>query len=292
MNENKRGAWLQDSEWDVMSLVTGLVVGLILLGGVWLSIIAFGASVRHDGASAQAHDGGALGATRGPASPSSAGSSAGSSALERCDVAAAALQRPLQLARPALDQWDVHIGAMNKLVVGAITLQQATAFWNQTRVGAYHRIGRFNDADAGLAQQALDCPDPQLLGSGAPPALQACAQHVAAELDALQAARTAITTWKHHVDAMDRLRSGQLSPTAATRMWLSMWHRGVQELEQFRGAERAARQRPGCGGTSQTSSPADEGSGPTPSPASSPASSPGSSPGSSPESEMPGMPMG
>ena len=279
MSDSKRGAWLEDSRWDVASLVTGLVVGLILVGGVCLSFVAFGASVEHDKGPGVARSGDALSATTATASPPSVEPSP----LERCAAAAQALQRPLQLARPALDQWDVHIGAMNKLVVGAITLPQATAFWNQTRVGAYHRIGRFNDADADLGRQALDCPDPLLLGSGAPPALRACAQHVAAELDALETARTAITTWKHHVEAMDQLRLGQLSPAAATRMWLSMWRRGAQELAEFRGAEHAARQRPGCGGASQAAAPAD---GSVPSP------SPGSSPPSSLESQMPGMSMG
>ena len=94
---------------------------------------------------------------------------------------------------------------MNKLMVGAITLPQATAFWNETRVGAYDRIGRFEDADAQLERRGVDCPAPRRLGSEAFPELRACAQHVAAELRALGSARTAITTWSHHMHAMDQL---------------------------------------------------------------------------------------
>ena len=145
-----------------------------------------------------------------------------------------------------MDQWNVHIGAMNKLVVGAITLQQATAFWNQTRVGAYDRIGRFQDADAQLERRGVDCPAPRLLGSGASPALRGCARHVAAELRALDSARTAIATWNHHLQAMDQLRACSLSPAAATRMWLSMWQQGVHELDRFREAADAAWNHGSC----------------------------------------------
>ena len=36
-------------------------------------------------------------------------------------------------------QWEVHIGAMNQLIDGEITLQQATRFWNETRRAAAGR---------------------------------------------------------------------------------------------------------------------------------------------------------
>jgi hypothetical protein len=38
---------------------------------------------------------------------------------------------------------------------------------------------------------------------------------------------------------MDMLRMGTLSPEDATRMWLTMWQRGVQELRAYRAAARA-----------------------------------------------------
>ena len=48
--------------------------------------------------------------------------------LARCREVFAAQRRPLGTAADSLSQWEVHIGAMNKLVTGAITLPQATQF--------------------------------------------------------------------------------------------------------------------------------------------------------------------
>ena len=37
---------------------------------------------------------------------------------------------------------------------------------------------------------------------------------------------------------MDMLRMGMLSPEKATAMWLSMWRRGVRDLDAYRAAAR------------------------------------------------------
>jgi hypothetical protein len=137
-----------------------------------------------------------------------------------------------------MDQWEIHIGAMNKLVVGAITLPQATAFWNQTRVGAQHRIDSFHAAIRTLRGSGVDCPSPGLLDKASSSDLRSCARHVHAELRALEAARTAVNTWDMHVKDMERLRTGKLSPTVATQMWLSMWQRGQDQLKVYRAAVR------------------------------------------------------
>jgi hypothetical protein len=157
---------------------------------------------------------------------------------QRCVDAARALETPLRAARPALEQWDVHVGAMNKLVVGEITLQQATSFWNRTRLGAQRNVERFRTAWEDVEHQGVDCPAPDLMGP-APAPVRACSRLVAAELGVLRTARTSITTWDKHVHHMDMLRMGTLSPEDATRMWLTMWHRGVQELRAYRAAARA-----------------------------------------------------
>ena len=170
-------------------------------------------------------------------SPSPAPSAADTRS-QRCSDAAAALERPLDAARPALEQWDVHVDAMNKLVAGEITLQQATRFWDRTRLGAQRNVERFRTAWAGLEKDGVDCPAPGLLGP-APAAVRSCARRVEAELGILRVARTSIDTWDKHVHHMDMLRMGTLSPDDATRMWVSMWQRGVQELDAYRAAARA-----------------------------------------------------
>jgi hypothetical protein len=156
----------------------------------------------------------------------------------RCTDAARTLEAPLAAARPALRQWDVHVSAMNQLVVGEITLQQASAFWNRTRVGAQRNVERFRTAWADVERAGVDCPAPGLMGR-APAAVRSCARLVDAELGVLQVARTSIGTWDKHVHHMDMLRLGTLSPEDATQMWLSMWQRGVQELKAYRTAARA-----------------------------------------------------
>ena len=166
---------------------------------------------------------------------------------ERCARAASALAEPLRAARPALDQWDVHVGAMNKLVTGAITLQQANAFWNRTRVGAHDRVKGFQDADKALRRAGVDCPAPAFLGD-ADPDLRACSRLVADELRVLQVADTAVDTWAVHVHHMEMLREGTMSPEEATRLWLSMWQRGVRQLDAYRAAARDLRSADACPG--------------------------------------------
>ncbi len=165
--------------------------------------------------------------------------------LSRCSKAARTLQDPLDAATPALNQWGVHVDAMNDLVVGEITLQQATEFWDSTRVGAKRKVGRFRDAMETLDRQGLDCPSPEHLAPGAR-ALRPCARQVEAEIRVLREARTSVDTWEEHIRHMDMLRLGDLSPEDATRMWLSMWQRGARDLEAYRAQARQAGRLAGC----------------------------------------------
>lgn len=178
--------------------------------------------------------------------PTATPSPAGATRMVRCVSASQALRAPLEAARPALDQWEVHVGAMNKLVVGELTLQQATDFWNRTRVGAQRRVERFDESWSALRRHGVDCPSPRFMAP-ANPALRPCVRQVAAEIRVLETARTAIRMWAEHVQHMDMLRMGMLSPEDATAMWLSMWQRGVRELDTYRGAAREAQaQEDGC----------------------------------------------
>ena len=165
--------------------------------------------------------------------------------LSRCASASRTIVSALEAARPSLDQWAVHVGAMNKLVVGEITLQQATDFWERTRLGAQRRIADFRDAMTSLRRRGVDCPSSALLAPGAR-ALPGCVRQVEAQVGAVRAATTSIDTWDQHVQHMDMMRLGQLSPEDATRMWLSMWQQGVRDLDAYKAAAREAGRLDGC----------------------------------------------
>lgn len=178
-------------------------------------------------------------------SPAVAPQAVGSARMERCVDAAQALRAPVAAARPALDQWNVHVGAMNKLVAGDITLQQATVFWDRTRLGARRHVDRFRAEWAELRRHGVDCPSPALMAPGTP-ALRPCARQVEAEVRVLEAAKRSIDTWDKHVRDMEMLRMGMLSPEDATQMWLSMWRRGVRDLDAYRQATRNPTLTKGC----------------------------------------------
>ena len=176
----------------------------------------------------------------------------GPSRLHRCKSVAETSAGTVRAAGPALDQWEVHVGAMNKLVVGAITLQQAKSFWSQTRANAKEAIADFHAADRTPRPEGATCPVADFRPT-AGPILSSCLRQVETSRRALEAARTSVSTWQMHVRDMEALRSGKLSPTAATTMWLSMWRRGQAELRSFQAAERAARHETGCAQAGQTS---------------------------------------
>ncbi|KRE95938.1 hypothetical protein ASG76_02410 [Nocardioides sp. Soil774] len=183
----------------------------------------------------------------GASSPAPVATRPAPSRLARCASAEHTLAQALDAAGPALEQWKVHVDAMNQLVVGEITLQQATDFWNRTRVGAQHKVAGFRDTVQQVRRDGVDCPDPDLLAPGSR-RLPGCARQVQAEIAVLRAARTSIDTWDRHITDMDMLRMGDLSPDEATRMWLSMWHQGVRDLEAYRTAQRHAEALDGCAG--------------------------------------------
>ena len=165
--------------------------------------------------------------------------------LSRCASAARTLQDSLDAAQPALDQWAVHVGAMNKLVVGELTLQQATDFWESTRLGAQRNIAAYRDTVETLRRQGVDCPSPALLAPGAR-ALPGCARQVEAQVGVLRAATTSIDTWDEHVRHMDMMRMGTLTPDEATQMWLSMWQEGARDIDAYESAAANAQELDGC----------------------------------------------
>jgi hypothetical protein len=150
-------------------------------------------------------------------------------------------QQLLQEAAASMDQWEVHVGAMNKLVVGAITLPQATQFWNQTRVGAMAHLDSFTTDDGQYQQRTTRCPPP----AGPRPSgddLDACERGVAERGRVLKVARVALATWQMHVMHMEMLREGKLTPARATQLWLQSWREGQQQIDRYRTALGAAHQ--------------------------------------------------
>jgi len=226
-------------EQDAMFLSVGVVLGIVL--GIVAALLLWAPSSDTTGGADHARLSGAQ-----PSGESSSPPAREPDQMRRCLDAATVMRPALRRAVSGVDQWEIHVGAMNKLVVGAITLQQATAFWNQTRVGARHRITAFDRAWTRVRRQGLDCPPSALLPASAPRELRSCAREVAADLRVLDAARSAMDTWSRHVRAMEMLRMGKVSPATATQMWLAMWQRGQQEIVAYRAAVGAAHRGPAC----------------------------------------------
>ena len=220
----------------IPAFVSGALAGILVLGLIWAAT----AVLRDEGTGTRpAATTSVTRTTPADAEPTrEVEASRPPSREDRCRQADAELAAPLRAAAPALDQWEIHVGAMNKLVVGAITLQQAGAFWSQTRAGAERNLADFDSASRRVRSAVVDCPPPSTL-SQASRGLKACAQHVAREQRGLETARTAMRTWRTHIRHMKMLDMGHLSPDVATRLWLANWQRGVRELRTYRSATRA-----------------------------------------------------
>jgi hypothetical protein len=175
----------------------------------------------------------------GEAQPASQGLQPQQTYEQRCAEVFEAQTGPLNAGARSMTQWEVHIGAMNKLVTGALTLQQATQFWNQTRVGAERLLARYRTAEDRFDDRTARCPRPE---SGQPPSSAAapCVEAVAARGKVLRTMDVALATWRGHVHHMEMLRNGEMSPAEATRLWLATWRAGAEEVQVYRTAERAA----------------------------------------------------
>lgn len=225
-------------------LLFGALIGALLVSLVWLITGA-----REDSSGSAVPPAGtnqATDATSAAPSDSSAPNDprddSGAAHLYRCREVYAAQVYPLVAAADAMSQWQVHIAAMNKLVLGVITLQQANQFWNQTRIGAREHLDAFTDAVERFDQRTMHCLP---VGPGpAGPHLERCEQAVMVRNRVLAAARVALHTWAIHVRHMEMLRSGMMSPARATQLWLHSWHEGQREVTRYRTAATEARAAP------------------------------------------------
>lgn len=156
-------------------------------------------------------------------------------ALADCRSHWEAQSGPLAAAKGSMTQWQLHIGAMNQLVAGQITMDQASAYWAQTQVRAEQKVARFFDADSTYSDGEYSCPAPTSTQLDDPNAatLSACRRAIAQREEAIEAARVAIQTWHHHVMDMNMLQAGKMSPTRAVQLWNESWRQGVAEVHDY-----------------------------------------------------------
>jgi hypothetical protein len=226
-----------ESNWDrIQMLVFGLVAGALLVGLAWM-IQWWLTSGEPDST------------TSGSLSSASRDGGDRTAALDeraaRCQEVFAAQAPVLTAVRPAMSQWEVHIGAMNQWVVGAITTQQANQFWNKTREGAWLRLARFKVAVRQYDERTARCPRPTDVQAHADE-LGACQKAVAERGHAVRLARRALETWRMHVHHMDMLRAGEMTPEEASALWLQSWREGDREVTDYRAAARQAAAGPRC----------------------------------------------
>jgi Mrp family chromosome partitioning ATPase len=206
-------------------IATALAVAIVVSTVWWLNYD--GSTEAQDGSAAPDNSRAAL-------APSSQATVA--AAMDDCRSTRHAQTAPLETASKSLQQWQVHIDAMNQLVAGKITLAQANAFWERTRMQAAHRVHRFHRADGSYTAGQYSCPvlvTAENADRGLS-RLSACRRDIAQRDDTLRAARVAIDTWHRHVIDMNMLRAGTLSPARAIRLWNKYWKQGVAELHHYR----------------------------------------------------------
>ena len=258
------GDWFSssgDGTGRFKSTLSGIVIGAMLVGLVWLIASALqqgsdrssqtpGSSIASD-----SPDQTGLADIRDSSSPSPTGGTNDRPALraavlDACRDVYRSQVQPLRAAATAMGQWQVHIAAMNQLVLGVISLQPANQFWNQTRDGAHAHLHAFRVAAAHTRQPSALCPAPPssvTSGSGTPSQVSAsgkvvgCERAVAARFRVLRSAHVALGTWSMHVMHMEMLRRGQMTPQHAETLWLHSWHEGQKEVTAYHAAMRAAR---------------------------------------------------
>lgn len=218
----------------VMLFAVGAVVGAVVIGLAWL-----GYSMVHSDRSDQ--PGRPAAAAREPRvldKPPPAQQVA-ATRVRNCAAVYLAQNAPLQAADASLAQWEIHIGAMNKLVTGAITLKQATQFWNATRVGAQARLKQFDAARRHYEQRTERCPARWMATHNRD--VRRCHEAVAARNRTLHLASVALATWQHHVMHMEMLRRGEMTPQRAEQLWLQNWMKGNRQVRAYHRAAAAAK---------------------------------------------------
>jgi hypothetical protein len=113
---------------------------------------------------------------------------------------------------------------MKRVVAGTITLQQATAFWNDSEQNAMRKLDTFEREDAALRNEDARCVRP---------ANDACRTPARQWADVLATARPAAKTWMHHMHDMQALMAGEITPDQATAAWVNNWRDGRHQIMAY-----------------------------------------------------------
>jgi len=215
---------------SIIVFVVGTVVGALVLGLVWLGF----ALTRSDGSSADPVAplaGTPVSTVSAPETKTPSPQQVADAHIKSCSAVYTLQTAPLQAADASMAQWEVHVGAMNKLVTGAVTQRQANQFWNSTRVGAWTKLHRFTRTQQRYDQRTHRCP--QQWTASANPAIQTCRTAVATRNHTLKLAAVALHTWRSHVVEMDMLKAGRMTAQQAQDMWLKSWVEGNHQVHAY-----------------------------------------------------------
>ena len=167
---------------------------------------------------------------------------------EGCRIENLRQKAALGAAAVSLAQFQKHIDAMNLWVAGKITYSVATAFWDQTRVAATTNVAAFAKADQELVTGTAKCQVLSGSVAGWAPSqtsqVQNCVTGLTNGSKALSLARQAAATWAHHVEDMEMLRMGHITPAQARVMWQKNWKQGQQQLRAYDAALATAEKSP------------------------------------------------
>jgi hypothetical protein len=156
---------------------------------------------------------------------------------EGCRIENLRQRAALGAAAVSLSQFQKHIDAMNLWVAGKISYSVATAFWDQTRVAASTNVAAFTKADKELVTGTAKCQVLSGSVAGWAPSqtsqVQNCVTGLTNGSRALSLARKAAATWTHHVEDMEMLRMGHITPAQARAMWQKNWKQGQQQLKAY-----------------------------------------------------------
>lgn len=136
-------------------------------------------------------------------------------------------------AERTLQEWRLHIETMDQLVAGKITQAQADSLWDASRRGDLRRISQFRRLDTRLQATPTSCD-----AATAAEVDSACEAAAHAVEQTIDAARTAVQTWRVHIRDMRMLRAGEISSAEAMHRWTRLWQTG--QVQTVRYDHRAA----------------------------------------------------
>lgn len=133
----------------------------------------------------------------------------------------------------AMQQWRLHIDAMNQLVAGKITLDQATAFWDSTRVEGQRTMTAWEQVDQAYRERPPTCAPVPDVQSQRNEDVSDCARRSEAAATAFARARATLTHWRTHIEHMEMLRHGMMDASRAAELWKKMYRQAGPDISQY-----------------------------------------------------------